>query len=88
MREQYGDTGAGPSLPVQLVLAGVADGEFADLRLQPAKTRGAALPAEIDVLVGGRTAFPSAEVVRRPVESRVAEQALKRRHLHFPHYSG
>jgi hypothetical protein len=38
--------------------------------------------------VRGRSAFPGAEVVGGPVEARVAEQALKRGHLQFPHYSG
>jgi hypothetical protein len=75
-------------LPVQMVLTRVADGELGDLRLQCPKTRSPALPAEIDVSAGRRLAFPGAKVVRGPVEASVAEQALKRGHLQFPHYSG
>jgi hypothetical protein len=71
-----------------MVLTPVADGQFGDRRLQCPKTLGPAVPAEVDVLVSRRSAFPGAEVVGGPVEARVAEQALKRGHLHFPHYSG
>jgi hypothetical protein len=71
-----------------MVFTPVADGQSGDLRLQCPKARSPALPAEINVLVCGRQAFPGAEVVRGPVEARVAEQAFKRGHRQFPHYSG
>ena len=71
-----------------MILAPVTDGQFDGLRLRCLKARGPALPAEIDVLVCGRPALAGAEVVRGPIETRVAEQALKRGHLQFPHYSG
>ena len=67
-----------------MVLAPLADGQFGDFRLQGLKTRSPALPAEIDVLMCGWPAFPGAEVVRGPVEARLAEQALNRSHVQFP----
>jgi len=71
-----------------MILTPVADGQFGDFRLQCPKTRCPALAAEVNVLVRRRSAFPGAEVVGGSVEARVAEQALKRGHLQFPHYSG
>lgn len=82
------NAGRWPVLPVQMILAPFTDGQFNGFRLQCPKTRGPAPPAEIDVLVCGWSALAGAEVVGGPVEARVAEQALKRGHLQFPHYSG